>query len=192
MNEFFQSIISWVFENKEGILATLTSGTFISTIWTIFVNLRTRRKYSENIDAVNSLNVVVSKSKTSVDTISKIEDDVEVTHKLLCSFKDDLGLLEERVEELVSKLNAVIEVQSVVYSTVRDDEVRNTVANILNSAKHFTSCNTASLRAQIKEFKEKLEEQKKLNSDMQKALDTNMQEAEAETVNESAEKLMRY
>ena len=65
--------------------------------------------------------------------------------------------LEARVSFLEQKLDAIIDVRSIVYSTIRDETVRQNVANILTSAKFSGDSTKAEMQQETTRLKEAIE-----------------------------------
>ena len=53
----------------------------------------------------------------------------------------------------------MLEVQSIVYSTIKDEKVRSTVNNLLVNAKYAETATRAELQKQVEELKAKVAEQ---------------------------------
>ena len=63
------------------------------------------------------------------------------------------------MDNLTTKLNAILEVQSVVYSTIKNEDIRNTVNALLVNAKYAETANRAKLRKEIDDLKAKVASQ---------------------------------
>ena len=55
-------------------------------------------------------------------------------------------------------MNAVLEVQSVVYSTIKDETIRKNVSGILMDAKYSETATRASLEAEVENLRKKVNE----------------------------------
>lgn len=154
MMEFFDSIWSWIVNNYKGIMGVLTSGTALGTIGAIVLAVR-------NSILTKNNSVIVNSTKSAISDSNAIKNAVMDMTKTVSDFKDILVQLQEKLstmndstsineEDLKTKIDAILEVQRIVYSTVKDDNVRNMVTSILNNAKNAESLSRAELLEELK------------------------------------------
>lgn len=159
---WLENIGNWFIENQEKILAVLTaiqsSGLIGFIVWAVKstkqvkLNTQTSKALNESIGIVNGLN-------GEVETLN-------CNHKDLVEKVDHLEMqmnnLQNTMDTVLTKVDAMIEVQSVVYTTIKDDKTRATVNNLLTNAKYAVTEQRAklleeldSLRKQVKEYSDK-------------------------------------
>lgn len=173
---FGLSVYGWFVENKDTITAFFMSGQAISFVAAIVMLVKNLKGTKDNTASSNALNETLvntngmSKSITNLDTnfvALKKEND-----KLRTDLKNTEESLQASNDELKNKLNAIIEVQAIVYSTIRDDGVRQTVNTILNNARYSEKNFKDELQAQIAELKESYSnELKVVNDNMAASID---------------------
>lgn len=161
MMEFVKSCWQWVTENYKEVFAVLTSAQFVSLIVAIITVLKTAKKTDDNVTASETLNKTLAGTNEGLSKVDNIDMKIESANaelaKLEKSFETYKAAEAERVETLLTKVNAMLEVQSVVYSTIKDDVVRNSVNNLLINAKYAETATRAKLKQEVEELKKKVE-----------------------------------
>ena len=150
MIEFLSNIGIWLWENRDGILVTLTSSQFLGIIASMVLIWRNSRRTTENTVSSNELN---SSLKNNVKVSEDAAGAKENSDKILTLFETFSAKVDNDVSLLTDKINAIIEVQSIVYSTIKDEKVRNTVSNLLMNAKYSETNTRMELKKQIEELK---------------------------------------
>ena len=163
---WLENIGKWFVENKETILAVLTaiqsSGLVGFIAWAVKstkqvkLNTKTTETLNKSIACVDGLNGEVAEMK-----------DVNKTLIEKCEYlENQMNDLENSMDILITKIDAIIEVQSVVYTTIKDDKTRATVNNLLTNAKYAVT----EQRKKLIEELEELRQQIKAQADAQKQL----------------------
>lgn len=175
MMEFLYSCYLWVAENYEKILLTISSAQFVSLISSLVLLYKTIKSSKDNTASSKALNEALTNTNAmSADVVyikeenetlkaqnKELADKLESLQKDFTSAQEKLNSrVADGQETLLKKLNSMIEVQSIVYSTIRDETVRNTVNSILVHAKYDEPKDEtkAKLKEQIEALKSKLEE----------------------------------
>ena len=171
MMEFFNNIWNWILLNKDAILAFLTSSTFVAMVTaviTIIKSIRANNRNTVSMDSIretisnnNAIGAEISESKSLIES-QKLE--IEEIKQQNLDLTNELHKFEDSV---VSKLNSMLDLYSVVYSTLKDETVREAANSILMKAKYNTDLSREQLEKDIEELKSKLSE--KL-SDIQNAV----------------------
>ena len=173
MTEFFNSCWTWFLENKDSIVIFLTSTQFVSLVTVIFNLVKSNKAVGQSTMSSNKLN----ESLNTTNKIAPIAEDVKTNTELLIKsqesqaevLKEMNNKLNETLNLQTEKINAIIEVQSIVYSTIKDEKVRNTVNNLLIKAKYAETATRAELEKQVEELKAAVAEQDKaLNETVEK------------------------
>ena len=163
---WLENIGKWFVENKETILAVLTaiqsSGLIGFIAWAVKstkqvkLNTKTTETLNKSIICVDGLNGEVTEMK-----------DVNKTLIEKCEYlENQMNDLQNSMDILITKVDAMIEVQSVVYTTIKDDKTRATVNNLLTNAKYAVT----EQRKKLIDELEALRQQIKAQADAQKQL----------------------
>lgn len=154
MIEWFQSIGNWVVTNKDAIVTTLsaiaTSGVGVN-LWQFFKN---RKIVTENTKNASELVAALKENELLKPAVAKVEE-------VLSTVKEKQVALEKKVidsingiDTLVTKVNAILDVQSLVYQTIKDESTRIAVNNILTNAKYAVTEQRAQLIKELNALKE--------------------------------------
>lgn len=163
---WLENIGKWFIDNQETILAVLTaiqsSGLVGFIAWAIKstkqvkLNTKTTEALNNSISCVDGLNgEVVGLKDVNKELIEKCE-----------YLENQMNDLQNSMDILITKVDAIIEVQSVVYTTIKDDKTRATVNNLLTNAKYAVT----EQRKKLIEELEALREQIKTQAEAQKQL----------------------
>lgn len=163
---WLENIGKWFVENKETILAVLTaiqsSGLIGFIAWAVKstkqvkLNTKTTETLNKSITCVDGLNGEVAEMKGVNNTLIEKCDYLE----------NQMNDLQNSMDILITKIDAIIEVQSVVYTTIKDDKTRATVNNLLTNAKYAVT----EQRKKLIDELEALRQQIKAQADAQKQL----------------------
>lgn len=154
MIEWFQSIGNWIVTNKDAIVTTLsavaTSGVGVN-LWQFFKN---RKIVTENTKNASELVAALKENELLKPAVAKVEE-------VLSTVKEKQVALEKKVIDsingidiLVTKVNAILDVQSLVYQTIKDESTRIAVNNILTNAKYAVTEQRAQLIKELNALKE--------------------------------------
>ena len=161
MVEFFRNIGTWLIEHKDGIVVFFTSSNFIAFISTIMLIVKQIAATKASITEVSTANQTLTKTNVLAENVNDVSDIVKLTETEVQNLKDSVVEMENKLNKALSfleqKLDAIIDVQSIVYSTIRDETVRQNVANILTSAKFFGDSTKAEMQQEITRLKEAIE-----------------------------------
>lgn len=163
---WLENIGKWFTDNQETILAVLTaiqsSGLVGFIAWAIKstkqvkLNTKTTEALNNSISCVDGLNgEVVGLKDVNKELIEKCE-----------YLENQMNDLQNSMDILLTKVDAIIEVQSVVYTTIKDDKTRATVNNLLTNAKYAVT----EQRKKLIDELEALREQIKTQAEAQKQL----------------------
>ena len=161
MVEFFRNIGTWLVEHKDGIVVFFTSSNFIAFISTIVLIVKQIAATNASITEVSTANQTLTKTNVLAENVKDVSDTAKLTETEVQNLKDNVVEMENKLNKALSfleqKLDAIIDVQSIVYSTIRDETVRQNVANILTSAKFFGDSTKAEMQQEITRLKEAIE-----------------------------------
>lgn len=176
MTEFFQNIYAWLAANSNKIVAFLTSANFLAML-TLVVNTVRTIKTNKGVaitstDLKNEL-TESSKNRSVIASIKGVSETIkDVTEATKTAIDETKALLDKELLTVTNKVNAMLEVQSLVYSTIRDDSLRQTVSNLLNTARYNDANTKEQLQSEIDSLKKALNEKmEEVNQTMSDAID---------------------
>lgn len=151
----------WFLENKDTIIAWFMSGQAVSVIASFVMLIKNAKQIKSNTDSTKTLNGTLTNTnvmKEDLDTLKqKVVTLADENEKLSNSVVELETKLSDSNKLIASKLDAIIEVQSIVYSTIRDDSVRQTVNTILNNARYSNTNFKEQLESEISGLKAEFE-----------------------------------
>ena len=163
---WLENIGKWFVENKETILAVLTAIQSSGLIGFIAWAVKSTKQVKLNTKTTETLN----KSITCVDGLNSEVTEMKDVNKTLiekCEYlENQMNDLQNSMDILLTKVDAMIEVQSVVYTTIKDDKTRATVNNLLTNAKYAVT----EQRKKLIDELESLRQQIKTQAEAQKQL----------------------
>lgn len=170
MKEFFVSIVNWFAINKDGIIAFLTSSNVVGFVTAIVLLVRQIRASKDNTRATGILTESMKLNNELGGTVTETQIGVKkvllenqaLKQKLLEQTKN----LEDFKDAIFTKINAMMDVQSIVYATIKDEKTRVNVMNLLTNAKFAENKTRAELEAEVESLRDalatKVEDVKKL------------------------------
>lgn len=176
MTEFFQNIYAWLAANSNKIVAFLTSANFLAML-TLVVNTVRTIKTNKGVaitstDLKNEL-TESSKNRSVIASIKGVSETIkDLTEATKTAIDETKALLDKELLTVTNKVNAMLEVQSLVYSTIRDDSLRQTVSNLLNTARYNDANTKEQLQSEIDSLKKALNDKmEEVNQTMSDAID---------------------
>lgn len=163
---WLENIGKWFVENKDTILAVLTAIQSSGLVGFIAWAVKSTKQVKLNTKTTETLN----KSITCVDGLNGEVTEMKDVNKTLiakCEYlENQMNDLQNSMDILLTKVDAMIEVQSVVYTTIKDDKTRATVNNLLTNAKYAVT----EQRKKLIDELEALRQQIKTQAEAQKQL----------------------
>ena len=141
---WFDNIYKWIMENIDVITAWLSAGglgTVLASCVLLVRNVRAAKNGSYLTDRLNDSLVDNNKfSKGIKITIESVENKLTTVDEQVNNITEQFIALNDKFDKSIdiinSKIGAMMEVQSLVYSTVKDEDMRNNINKILTSAKY--------------------------------------------------------
>ena len=150
MVEFFQNLFNWFIIKKDEIILFFTSINVASFATAIVLFVKQIKSTNSNTSVLNTLSGLL----LDTTAISSKVDDALVTTRTLSTKVDEL---DERMtlsfELLLQKIDAMLDVQAIVYSGIKDDASRKRVQSLITSAKLAETLTKTDLHLQIEELK---------------------------------------
>lgn len=148
----------WIVGHWKEILITLTSSTTIGMILDIIALRKQSKDIKDNTASTKALsestNAMID-TKKSVDNVVQSNEDLRAE---LSEYKTKVDKLFDLCTETLSKNMCIIEVLQIAYSTIKDENIRKTINNIINDVK-YPNLDKVELEKQIKDLNNKLSEQ---------------------------------
>lgn len=165
MMEFIYNIGVGIVQNKDNILMLLTSTQFAGFVAALIGLYKMLRRTADNTKSTDVLNKTIVDNQSTKEDAKSAKENTEQIMELMSLFTEKINEMESRLENKMSvqndKTNAMLEVQSIVYSTIKDERVRNTVNNLLVNAKYSETATRAELVRQVEELKNQVGEKTK-------------------------------
>ena len=162
MIEFMKSIYEWFSSNQTGITTTLCSSSTIMLIASIVLGIKQRNIVSNNTITVSELTKGINTNNAVQSSIDNIADEskksLEVAETCNSNVKDVKQELYNFKSEIEEKLNLMLEVQGIVYSTLKNDTMRESVTALITKAKHVEDKTDESLEKELQELQDKFDE----------------------------------
>lgn len=162
MVEFFKNLFTWFAEHKDEIVVFFTSTNFAAVVGSVILLIkqikatRTTNKSVENSSSILDKAVELAQHVTSVsDKASSTESNTEEIKVKIDSVNKQFV---NELEILQQKLNAMLEVQTIVYNSMKDETARKNVFNLLTQAKLVETSKYAELEQQVESLKKKVDE----------------------------------
>ena len=203
------NIWQWFVENKDGITAFFMSGQFVTLIGAGVALYKTTKHVKVNTDSNKLLNTALNRNTELSDSMStELSESMKTLSNNFNLLKLENDSLRDKLVEtenalqssnalIVNSLNAILEVQSIVYSTIRDDEIRITVNKLLNNAryadKNFKLEMQNEIEAMKKEFEDKVKDMNDaLNASVDRVTSTIQAGSQAEEKARNTVESIRY
>ena len=162
MVEIFQNIWNWFVLNKDEIVLFFTSSNFEAFITTIVMLVKQLKSNKRNNETNKGLKTSLDNAVSIAADVVSIRDNSSATNDQLVTVQNDLESFKKEtydaLDVIVQKMNAVLEVQSIVYSTIKDETIRKNVSGILMDAKYTETATRASLEAEVESLRKKVNE----------------------------------
>ncbi len=162
MVEFFQNIWNWFVSNKDEIVLFFTSSNFVAFMTTIVMLVKQLKANKSNNETNKGLKTSLENAVSIASDVVSIKDNSSTTNDKLATVQNDVENFKKEtydaLDVIVQKMNAVLEVQSVVYSTIKDESIRKNVSGILMDAKYAETATRASLEAEVESLRKKVNE----------------------------------
>lgn len=161
MVEFFQNIVNWFAANKEEIALFFTSGSFATFVTMIVLSTKQIKAAVKSNTTVTGLGASLTACEQLSSSVKDIANSNTLMSRDVLTLKTQVDTLDKQLSEslsiLQSKLNAILEVQAIVYSNVKDEKARKNILTILTTAKLSETAVIAELEKEIEELKLKVD-----------------------------------
>lgn len=157
MVEFFQNVFNWFMINKDKIVLFFTSANFVSFVTAIVMFVKQLRSNHVNNNTLSGLSNILGQELELAKDVGGVSQTCATLLNDITSLNSRLDNLDKKYDEsfltMSQKINAMLEVQSIVYAGIKDETARKNVADILTSAKLVETATKAEVARKIDELK---------------------------------------
>lgn len=158
--EFFTNIWNWIVENKDEIITVLTSVQFVTLITTVIQLFKSNKKSTTFVNTQEEMNKVLVELNKALEVINETNENtkklIDTTVEQDKVTNDFIAEAKELLNTNQDKLNAMIDAQRNVWSTVKDENIRTNVNNILTNARYLETSNIVEMRNTIEKLEQSL------------------------------------
>lgn len=191
MMEWINNIWNWILENQSNITTFVSSSSFVAICGLLASIIRSNKNVKDNTLSIQTVNKSVAASQVIKDDVDNVNNSVLVlndnvldciTQVKLCTdaVNKITEVFDEYCNELMAKTNAMVEVQNIVYSTIKDDAVRTAVNTVLLNAKYSDNGSKLKLQEEVAALKEEISSK---NEELNKALEAMVERVSSEVPN---------
>ena len=150
MITFFINIWNWIISHLTPILTVTTLGELIGLVAIVIKTIKLGKSTSDNI----ALSSALTSSLETLDGKIKSIDEFKTS---LSELKDESLDNKNTCKEILTKVDAILDVMHVVYATIRDETVRKSVNSIINNVKYGDkTTNAEKLESELDAIKNEL------------------------------------
>lgn len=162
MVEFFKNLFTWFVEHKDEIVVFFTSTNFAAVISSIILLIKQIKATRNTNKSVENSSSILDKAVELAQHVTSVSDKTASTENNTEEIKVKIDSVNKQfvneLEILQQKLNAMLEVQTIVYNSMKDETARKNVFNLLTQAKLVETSKYAELEQQVESLKKKVDE----------------------------------
>lgn len=166
MIDWLNNIWLWVVENRNEIVTAVVSGqalTFVAGLIMIIRQFKTIRSNTEITGKVNNTMLTTNEVNRELkDLNSNLNEQLNILKEETSQLNSDLIAIKDETASalsvIVDKVNVILEVQTLVYSTIKDEDMRKTVNTLLNNARYTEINLKDQFQMQLDELKKQVDE----------------------------------
>lgn len=156
----WQSLWAFLGENKDSILAvmsTLDLGAITVGVVALVKNIIAARA---NTTATNTLRESNDELKSAIGILTSMNEDVTYCKNAIAEILATIGtndaVIVNKCDDIKNKLNSIVEAQTLVYSTIKDENMRRAVQGHLVAAKYSEPNIQEKIDKEMEEMRHKL------------------------------------
>ena len=162
MVEFFKNLFTWFVEHKDEIVVFFTSTNFAAVISSVILLIKQIKATRNTNKSVENSSSILDKAVELAQHVTSVSDKASSTESNTEEIKTKIDSVNKQfvneLEILQQKLNAMLEVQTIVYNSMKDETARKNVFNLLTQAKLVETSKYAELEQQVESLKKKVDE----------------------------------
>lgn len=158
--ELFNSIGDWFIVNKDQIIGFLLSTNTLGFLAALINFIKNNKLTKDNTSSSKQLTAALDTTNlmsTNIDTVKNNLETVLVKLAELFTDSDEKDTENSaQIAVLTKKVNAMLKVQQLVYTTIADDNIRNSVISILAAAENDSTESAKALKIENTELKREI------------------------------------
>ena len=162
MVEFFKNLFTWFVEHKDEIVVFFTSTNFAAVVSSVILLIKQIKATRNTNKSVENSSSILDKAVELAQHVTSVSDKASSTENNTEEIKVKIDSINKQfvneLEILQQKLNAMLEVQTIVYNSMKDETARKNVFNLLTQAKLVETSKYAELEQQVESLKKKVDE----------------------------------
>ena len=162
MVEFFKNLFTWFVEHKDEIVVFFTSTNFAAVVSSVILLIKQIKATRNTNKSVENSSSILDKAVELAQSVTSVSDKTASTENNTEEIKVKIDSVNKQfvneLEILQQKLNAMLEVQTIVYNSMKDETARKNVFNLLTQAKLVETSKYSELEQQVESLKKKVEE----------------------------------
>ncbi len=162
MVEFFKNLFTWFVEHKDEIVVFFTSTNFAAVVSSVILLIKQIKATRNTNKSVENSSSILDKAVELAQSVTSVSDKTASTESNTEEIKTKIDSVNKQfvneLEILQQKLNAMLEVQTIVYNSMKDETARKNVFNLLTQAKLVETSKYSELEQQVESLKKKVEE----------------------------------
>ena len=162
MVEFFKNLFTWFVEHKDEIVVFFTSTNVAAVVSSVILLIKQIKATRNTNKSVENSSSILDKAVELAQHVTSVSDKASSTENNTEEIKVKIDSVNKQfvneLEILQQKLNAMLEVQTIVYNSMKDETARKNVFNLLTQAKLVETSKYSELEQQVESLKKKVEE----------------------------------
>lgn len=162
MVEFFKNLFTWFVEHKDEIVVFFTSTNFAAVVSSVILLVKQIKATRSTNKSVENSSSILDKAVELAQSVTSVSDKTASTESNTEEIKTKIDSVNKQfvneLEILQQKLNAMLEVQTIVYNSMKDETARKNVFNLLTQAKLVETSKYSELEQQVESLKKKIDE----------------------------------
>lgn len=156
--EWFESIKTWFSENFNGVVVFVQSLNLAGVITAVTAAIKSLLATRTNTNNVKLLNGTLKDNEKVKTVVNTLIDKVGTASDKINSFSKQLKEYADIADKTMIKINAILDVQSLVYQTIKNEDTRVAVENILANARYNETATREALSKQIEDLQSRVKQ----------------------------------
>lgn len=149
MIEILENAFTWVMENSDNIRLVFSIATFLFMIITAIVTIKHKNVVTKTQEQTAELNKIVTDYKQIITEFDNLHTNLE-EYKNNTNLSIDKMIDVQNVDtDLIKKLNAVVDILGLAFSTSKNDAIRVGITNLVNEARQIDPNNAKLVNREI-------------------------------------------
>lgn len=137
MIELFKNIGTWFVTNLE-MIKTISSIIAVLIMLIVLVTVLVHKKMIAHVNSiVEGLSKIVEDYKSIMTELSSMKSTIEAYDVTTNKTIDEMSTVTNLDTQMLKKINSVLDILALAYSTIKNDEIRLGISSIVNYAKYL-------------------------------------------------------